>query len=225
MKSRETANDYIYTVDKTDRIVSVSDNWLLFAQQNQAAESCHPDMIINRPIWDFISGMETQHIFEVALGKVRTIDKSVVFPFRCDSPDKRRYLELIITPAHQKSIEFTSYIIREESRDTVELLQTGIPRSNDIINMCSMCKKVELSKGHWEEIEVALAALKLFEHLKLPQISHGLCAECFALGMAEIEKLDFGSPNQKPSEEHSRSLRLEPQLATSKVKAKGVTKS
>lgn len=198
MNLRETENDYIYVIDEADRIVSVSDNWLLFAQENEATASCHPDSIMNKPIWDYIFGMETQHLFEVTLEKVRTTDKSVVLPFRCDAPDRRRYLELLITPLHQKCIKFTSYIIREESRDTVVLLEAGIPRSNDIINMCSMCKKVELSKGNWVEVEVALTTLKLFEQLKLPQISHGLCVECFALGMAEIEKLGLSSPNQKP---------------------------
>jgi len=110
-----------------------------------------------------------------------------------------KLLELIVTPVQKNSIEFTSYIIREESRDTVELLETRIPRSDDIINMCSMCKKIELSGKHWVEVEVAIASLKLFQHHKLPQISHGLCAECFELGMAEIKKLGFSSPDQKPS--------------------------
>jgi len=199
MNLRENENDYIYVIDEADRIVSVSDNWLLFAQENEATASCHPDAIINKPIWDYISGMETQHLFEVILEKVRITDKSVVLPFRCDAPDRRRYLELLITPVHQQCIEFTSYIIREESRDTVELLEAGIPRSHEIIKMCSMCKKAELSGGNWVEVELAIATLKLFEQLKLPQISHGLCTECFELGMAEIKKLGFSSPNQKPS--------------------------
>jgi hypothetical protein len=51
-----------------------------------------------------------------------------------------------------------------------------------------MCKKVELSENTWVEVEAAVISLKLFERNKLPQISHGLCADCFKAGMAEIEK-------------------------------------
>lgn len=195
MNSRETRNDYIYVIDEADRIVSVSDNWLLFAQENEATASCYPDAIMNKPIWDCISDMETQHLYEVILEKVRTTGKSVVLPFRCDAPDRRRYLELLIKPVHQKCIEFTSYIIREESRDTVELLEADTPRSDGIIKMCSMCKKVELSGGNWVEVEIAVAALKLFEQPKLPQISHGLCAECLESGFAEAKKLVLGLPD------------------------------
>jgi len=186
MKARETASTYIYIVDKDDRIISVSDNWLLFAQENQAAENCYPEMIINKPIWKFIYGMETQFLFEVILQKVRTLNKPVSFPFRCDAPDKRRYLELIIAPLQQGSIEFTSYIIREESRDRVALLAAGIPRSDELVKMCSACKKIELSENCWVEVEAAVATLKLFDQPELPQISHGLCTECFDLAMAEI---------------------------------------
>lgn len=188
MKSRETAHACIYSIDKNDLLISVSDNWLLFAAENQAVESCHPDRIIYRPIWDFISGIETQHLFEVILKKVRTADKPVALPFRCDSPDKRRYLELIITPVQQEGIVFTSHIIHEETRDKVGLLATGIPRSDDIITMCSMCKKVVLSGNVWVEVEEAVVTLKLFEQLELPQISHGLCPACFESGLAEFKK-------------------------------------
>lgn len=187
MNSREFENFYIYVIDEADRIVSVSDNWLLFAQENEATSNCHPDAIINNPIWDYITGLETQYLFKVTLEKVRTTDKSVLLPFRCDAPDRRRYLELLIKPVHQKWIEFTSYIIREELRDTVELLEADTPRSDDIITMCSMCKKIKLSCGNWVEVEIAVAKLKLFDQLKLPQISHGLCTDCFEAGIAAIQ--------------------------------------
>lgn len=188
MNLRETGNGYIYLIDETDRIVNVSDNWLLFAQENEADASCHPEAIMNKPIWDYISGMETQYLFKVTLEKVRATDKPVVLPFRCDAPDMRRYLELRITPADQKCIEFTSYIVREEARERVELLETDMPRSDEILKMCSMCKKINLSGGDWVEVEIAVATLKLFEQLKLPQISHGLCPECFEAGMAELNR-------------------------------------
>lgn len=199
MHLKECENKFIYVIDEKDRIISVSDNWLLFAQENDATANCHPDTIINNPIWDYITGLETQHLFKVTLEKVRTTDKSVVLPFRCDAPDRRRYLELLIKPVDQKWIEFTSYIIREELRDTLELLEADTPRSDDVITMCSMCKKIKLSCGNWVEVEIAVATLKLFEQLELPLISHGLCIDCFEAGIAALKKLGPGPPDRKPS--------------------------
>lgn len=189
MEPLDSMGECIYIIDKLDRIISVSDNWLLFAQNNQAGESCHPDNIVNKSIWDFIDGFETKKFFEIILKKIRAENKDVKLPFRCDAPEKRRYLELIITPIKQKSIQFTSNIIYEEMRDNVEMLELGIPRSNEFIKMCSMCKKVELQEDTWVEVESAVVSLKLFEKNKLPQISHGLCTECFKLGMSDFEKL------------------------------------
>src|SRR5262249_46498900 len=59
MESKEPMSRFIYVLDKQDRIINVSDNWLLFAQENKAGNSCHPDLVINKSIWEFIDGSET----------------------------------------------------------------------------------------------------------------------------------------------------------------------
>ncbi|MGA7828510.1 MAG: hypothetical protein WCA04_12655 [Geobacteraceae bacterium] len=189
MDSGEKGNSCRYLIDGADRIICVSGNWLAFAQRNEAAESCHPDRVINRSIWDFVDGIETTHLYELILEKVRSTDRSVRVPFRCDAPGTRRYLELLITPVQRDFVEFVSALLYEEPRDHVELLASGVPRSEEFIRICSMCKKVELSKNSWVEIEEAIEALRLFDKTTLPQITHGLCHECFAYGMAEVEKL------------------------------------
>ena len=189
MECSEAGSTCCYHIDGKDRIVSVSDNWLVFAQENEAAESCHPEKIINRSIWEFIDGIETQLLYDIVLKNIRRTNKSVRLPFRCDAPGKRRYLELRITPVLKGTIEFASTIIREELRDSIEMLEFDIPRSDELVRMCSMCKKVELPGNCWVEIEAAIVTLKLFEKLKQPQISHGLCHDCYILGMAEVDKL------------------------------------
>ena len=182
------ASTCVYVINKLDVIISVSDSWLLFARENQAGESCHPDSIVNRAIWEFIAGAETKQFYDILLTTVRTRNKTVVLPFRCDSPDKRRFLELTLSPIRQDHVEFSSRVILEEARDTVEIFKPDIPRSDELIKMCSMCKKVALAENRWVEVEVALVSLKLFEKNRLPRISHGLCNECFKSGMSEIDK-------------------------------------
>lgn len=181
-------NSYVYIIDRNDLILSVSDNWALFAEENKAIQSCHPIAVINKPIWNFLGGDETHFIYKLLIEKVRANFVSLKLPFRCDAPDKRRYLDLLITPIQEKQIKFTSYIRREEVREPVELLKTGIKRSGEFIRMCSMCKKIEVTTDYWEEVETAVISLMLFEKHELPRITHGLCTGCFNIAMAEIEK-------------------------------------
>jgi hypothetical protein len=179
---------YIYVLDSNDIIVHISDNWTAFAEKNQAGNSCSADKVLNRPIWQFISGEETKHLYEIIMNKVRENNIEVNLPFRCDSPDKRRYLELHIAPANDGWLEFTSKVVREEGRKTVELLDSSIPRSSNTIKMCCMCKQIRLPEGLWLEAEDAIAELRLFDRQNLPAISHVHCSTCFEMAMAEINK-------------------------------------
>lgn len=179
----------IYRIDGNDRLVAVSGNWLDFARGNDAAQSCHPDMVLGRRIWEFIDGPETSHLYEIILTRIRKNGTPIRVPFRCDSPDKRRYLEMEIVPGEEGSIEFYSRIVREEPRDTVELLNPALPRSDEIVKLCSTCRKMELDNHRWVEVEAGIAELRLFDGPTLPQISHGLCKECYDSWMSSLSYL------------------------------------
>ena len=177
-----------YTIDAEDRIVSLSDGWDTFAIENQAPDSCLSSGVLNRRIWDFISDLETRHLYQVINGSVRSSGRPVTVPFRCDAPDRRRFLEMKIVSAKQKQIEYKSALIREEPREPVALLMAGISRSDELVKMCSMCKQVNLPDGAWVEAEVAIAGMRLFEKSTLPGISYGICPKCYKVALAEIEE-------------------------------------
>ena len=117
---------------------------------------------MNEPIWKFIAGNETRYLYELCLAKVRAQQQPMILPFRCDAPDRRRYLELKMTPLAREQVAFASRILREEPREKVQLLQHDVARSEAMIKMCSMCKKVELSKDVWLEVEDAITVMELF---------------------------------------------------------------
>jgi len=179
----------IYRIDGSDRITDVSGYWLSFAAENLATESCHPDRILGRVIWEFIDGSETRHLYEIILNRVRQAGMPVTLPFRCDSPDRRRYLELAIVPVGDDAIEFYSSILREEPRETVELLNPEARRSDEYIKMCSSCKKINRGENRWVEVEAGIAELRLFESPLLPQITHGLCGDCYNAWMSSLKEL------------------------------------
>lgn len=178
---------YIYLVNKDNNIISLSDNWLSFAVENNGVERNTPDKVIDKSLWDFISGDETKHLYQIVLKEVRSRKQSVTLLFRCDSPSICRYLQLTVIPLEDDAVEFQSQILRTESREVVALLNNDVERSDKFIRICSVCKKIAVSETEWEETDVAINTLKIFENERVPQLTHGLCKCCFDEAMAEIK--------------------------------------
>ncbi len=182
-----TDDVFVYRIDHTDTIVSISENWSAFAESNAWSGPIGPNEVVGHKLWDFIQDIETSHLYQQLLGRVRAGKLSRSIPFRCDSPSERRYLELSMEALPDDQIQFTSRILRTEHRDAVDLLDTDAPRSADLITLCSMCKKIEIAPGEWADIEEGLPHLKLFESDRMPQLTHGLCGSCYAAAMQELQ--------------------------------------
>ena len=185
----------IYQIDRADTIVTVSDNWYAFAEANAWGGFFQPEDVVGRKLWDFIQDRETRHLYQELFRRVRVGIPSRTIPFRCDSPNERRYLELLIKALPDEQIEITSKIIRTEPRSPISLLDTVTSRSTDFVTVCSMCKKIKVAPGRWTEIEEGLGHLRLFEADEMPQLTHGLCQLCYQAAMGELG--DFGTPGKR----------------------------
>ncbi len=62
---------FIYRIDSTDTIISVSENWLAFAEANAWNGHLRPENVLGHKLWDFIQGLETQHLYEELFRRVR----------------------------------------------------------------------------------------------------------------------------------------------------------
>lgn len=174
-----------YSIDKEDNLTSVSDNWQLFAEQNQAAYLT-PEVVLNSPLKKFITDMRVRHLYMMLTQRVRDTQILIEFHFRCDSPDKRRFMEMKLYPLPNDAVGFESCILKEEPRDPVKLLDTGNKKNNSFLKICSWCKKVNVNKLGWVEVEEAVSHLDLFGSKTLPQLTHGICPECLKDFTAKI---------------------------------------
>ena len=175
----------VYRIDENDLIYWLSPNWLDFATLNFAGDSCHPKNIIGKPLNTFIKCEKTIYLYDLILNHVRNNNKTVSFPFRCDAPELRRGLSFKIIPLANNHVEFRSTLEWTEFRPQVTLLHHSDCRIDDVLSICSICKKVEVEES-WEEVEVAMNHFKLGEAKKLPSLSHGYCPECFDTVMNSI---------------------------------------
>ena len=176
----EDKREFIYRVDAHDRIVFANAEWYNFAGEN-AALAIKPAAVIGFLLWDFISHPETKQLFHDLLKKVRETGRPVTFPYRCDSPDCRRFMELEIVRLPNQEVEFRSRILRQELRTPVRLLEDKVERTEELLIVCGWCKKVAMPAPRWVEIETAVNELHLFDAARQPRISHGLCEACASL--------------------------------------------
>lgn len=182
---------FIWTIDDTDRIVYVNDAWLSFAGENSAPQLA-ASVVLDKPIWCFIQGQETRYLYKQIFGRVRAGVSPVNFPFRSDSPDCRRFMEMKLSLLPGGAIQLISHILREEWRDPVDLLDASRDRSGEFLKVCSWCKRIEIPGQGWGEIEAAIGALDLFDHFSMPRMTHTICDACH-----EIVKLELDSESGK----------------------------
>ena len=104
MDSKYTNKIYTHIVDKNEFILSVSENWRSFSEENLGAETSLPENAVGSSLWDHIRDPETKHLYEIILQTVRRYQRQAKFSYRCDSPEERRFLELSVIPMKESRL-------------------------------------------------------------------------------------------------------------------------
>ncbi len=180
--SQNKFSDIVYEIDLDARVTTVNDAWDAFAGEN-LADHLARDRIVGDSLWDHITGTDLRELYETVLRSVSESGESIRFPFRCDSPSLRRFLELEISSSG-KGWKFISRTLSVEEREPVELLDPTVPRGDELVTLCSWCKKIKTPKG-WFPVEEGLSELRPFDSRQMPAISHGMCDECLANYMSD----------------------------------------
>lgn len=117
--------------------------------------------------------------------RLREDGREVVLPFRCDSPELRREMDLQIgARAAGRFVVFSARLRAEERRPEPQpLLSAEAERGAGTLTMCGWCDRF-LVAGEWVEVDEAASRLSLFGRDRLPEISHGVCPECGKLLLA-----------------------------------------
>ena len=169
----------VHRVDRDGCIVAVSGSWKAFAEENGAGSALQA--VRGSVLWNYIAGAQTRHLYHVLMERARSSGRSLHIPYRCDSPDTRRFMEmeLAFLPEHDE-FEFRNRLLRVELRSPVPLLDPNTCRSEAMLTMCSWCKKVKMDDEEWVEAEAAVRRLGLLEDACMPRLSHGICPACEA---------------------------------------------
>lgn len=164
-----------YNIDAADRLSSIAGAWAEFADANGGYD-LSPDAILGRSLWDFVSDATVLGVYGSILTRVRQGRGPIGFQFRCDAPERRRLMRMDISNIAE-GVQFAVTMVREELRNPVVLLDSGYPRTADMMLSCGWCMRIKVGDD-WLEPEDAVNALGLFEGVPVPRLSHGMCARC-----------------------------------------------
>jgi hypothetical protein len=145
-----------YRLDAHDRIVAVNEDWRRFATANGTG-TLMPENVVGRPLRDFVSGDITRMFVDTLLQGVRLTGRERTVPYRCDSPDAKRYMEMTVSPAAGGGIVTSHRIVREEhfAAPNAFVAATGTGPKRDLVKRCSMCNRLSRNGGDLVEPEVA----------------------------------------------------------------------
>lgn len=166
-----------YAIDDQDRLIRLDEGYYRFAEENGwdgAGDS------LGRLLWDFVAGNDVRRLQRLLLRRIRDELRDVELPFRCDSPELRREMDLQITADRSgRVVLFAARLRSEEPRPEPQpLFDPSVPRDDrDFLPMCAWCDRF-LVEGEWVEVEEAAKRLELFRRSELPTLDHSICPRC-----------------------------------------------
>jgi hypothetical protein len=171
--------EVVYQIDQKDFFVFFNPQWDLFAEANDSAFLLS-QQVYKTSLWQFIRDAETRHLHELLLSKVRTKDVMLDLDFRCDAPSLRRFMRMQVSLKEEGKVEYRNRLLRVEPREAVLVTSPAVAGAGPFLRMCSWCKKVDVGKDTWLEVEDAVNVLGLFSCAEIQQISHTMCPACFS---------------------------------------------
>ena len=173
--------EVIYRIDTGDRITFINSGWMHFAITNGLNPEQSKSVIGNR-MWAYISDLTVRHFYKILMDKVRKTGKCIAVPFRCDSPDMLRLMEMKITKLGDGALEFQNILIRQRRRKKPAFAQTTPKQKMPL--MCLGCDKVKVT--NWIEPDLAVRQMKIFEKTIAPLVSHDVCPQCLNEGFRTV---------------------------------------
>jgi hypothetical protein len=179
---------YVLITDDRSRIVDVNQEWISFALANWA-EDFSPEWVLGERLWRFISDDGTRHLYGMLVKRARETGLEIGFPFRCDSPGMRRFMQMTLQPLEGGHTRWASQLLTEEPRHVALPATPDGPGPALLLRMCSWCLKAcvpswlplgegQAEPGTWLELEKLMGGLAQNFEGFYPHVTHGICPDC-----------------------------------------------
>jgi hypothetical protein len=120
-----------YWLDAFDRVAAFDQEWPDFASADGAADLTE-EHVLGRSVYSFISDESVRHGWELLLRRARP-GVVVQVPIRCDSPEFRRTVEILVTMDGPDRLLITTDTVSSFRRPAVGLLRSSEPRAESSV--------------------------------------------------------------------------------------------
>jgi len=168
-----------YWVDKKNTIQKVNDSWDQAMDAESWSHRAASFNIIGQNILDFIVDDITRMYVASMLDAVRVCAKPLVRPYRCDSPECKRYMQMTVTPDADGLVRVSHELIKTEQLKQKAYFFNDQTNKNFSAHhvRCSLCNKLKkIGSSNWEDVD------KLSDRGQMMQkgnpVLYGVCPKC-----------------------------------------------
>ncbi len=134
-----------YRLDRNDRIVEVGGTWDHFAQEN-GGEDVVSDRILGTQLFKHVSGKTSRDFIWTAVDSVRKLAAPRRFAYRCDSPEFKRFMEMLITPDAAGGLLVEHTTLRVEARSG-QYVSSPVKEDEGSSSSAAACAIASASRG------------------------------------------------------------------------------
>jgi len=183
-----------YRINQHDEIISVNDDWCRYASDH-GWQGITPETVLNKPVFNYITDSTTSRLYQYLFKRVRG-GSEVRYKFNCESSSHRRLMEMTVTSLGELGdVELKARMLSKQDLNQ-QLAPVSDPQNIGFVKACGWCSRIDM-EGNWINVEDAVAKLEMFEFSRLPQMTHGICKNCFACMLKDATSSD-GSGNSPP---------------------------
>jgi len=173
-----------YWLDNQDRIIEVSSTWDVFAKENNG-ESVFSENIIGKSLKNYIKSDETRMFTELLLNKARLLNITVERQYRCDSPDVKRFMKMLIIPEEYNVLRVNHYVLKIEPHSIKLNFMYANDQKIKFMKRCSICNKVHF-ENKWLEGD-SNEVSKYIRENNLIHVLYTVCEVCISdMGSAVV---------------------------------------
>lgn len=177
-----------YWVDNKNIICKVDDCWDSEMDVQSWSERASKNLIVGKNLFDFICDDITRMYIAALIDLVRVVPQTVFRPYRCDTPDTKRYMQMIVSPEPNGWVKISHELLQSEpllkkvsfKTQVPSVKITSIPKVDSasfVVNhiRCSLCNRInEVGSTLWQEVDT-LPDADIQDPLP---VVYGVCLDC-----------------------------------------------
>ena len=149
----------IYELDAENRICDVRGGWNDAVKPDnpriRADQRAFKEKVLGERLDSYIHDDMTRMLLKTVINSVRYSKRPKTMPYRCDAPDQKHFMEMLIEPLEGGAIRLTHCYLRSEPLDPPVTIEPAEALSEQVSARCSICNRIEWNRVWLEPDEAS----------------------------------------------------------------------